>query len=88
MGFPLCQGPESVRGSSAAWGAPRGLHDSQRKQGGPRERPGGNEARAAQGRAGTRPLPRRPHSEPRFPSQDALWQQEVSNLSEWLSPSP
>ncbi|XP_036182395.1 LOW QUALITY PROTEIN: type 2 DNA topoisomerase 6 subunit B-like [Myotis myotis] len=52
------------------------------------ERPGGNEARAAQGRAGTRPLPRRPHSEPRFLSQDALWLQEVSNLSEWLSPSP
>lgn len=38
------------------------------------------------GRAGTRP--RGPHPGPPFLSQDALWLQEVSNLSEWLSPDP
>ncbi|XP_059875327.1 type 2 DNA topoisomerase 6 subunit B-like isoform X5 [Delphinus delphis] len=38
------------------------------------------------GRAGTRPLPRGPHPGPPFLPQDALWLQEISNLSEWLSP--
>lgn len=68
-------------------GDSRGLPDPYRKQGGPREQPRGNPARAAQGRAGTRPLPRDPHPGP-FLLQDALWLQEVSNLSEWLSPKP
>lgn len=29
-----------------------------------------------------------PHSGLPFLPQDSLWQQEVSNLSEWLSPGP
>lgn len=36
----------------------------------------------------TRQQPRGLHPRPPFLPQDALWLQEVSNLSEWLSPDP
>lgn len=72
-GFPRCQGPGPVRGGPAPCGGPRG-------------RPGGNPARAAQ-EAREPGLAERASRRSSFP-QDALWLQEVSNLSEWLSPSP
>lgn len=85
-GFPRCQGPGPVRGGPTPCGDPRGLPGPQQKQGGPRGRPGGNLARAAQ--EGREPgLAERSSRRSSFP-QDALWLQEVSNLSEWLSPGP
>nr|XP_054097069.1 type 2 DNA topoisomerase 6 subunit B-like isoform X1 [Callithrix jacchus] len=48
----------------------------------------GPRGKGAGGGAGHRPLPRSSHPGPPLFSQDALWLQEVANLSEWLSPSP
>ena len=62
---------------------------------GSRASPGGGlevtgQGRAGEGAAGRRrgPLSMGPHPGLPFLLQDSLWQQEISNLSEWLSPGP
>lgn len=59
--------------------------------GGSRESPGGGLEVTGRGprRGGKkRPLSTGPHPGLPFLPQDSLWLQEVSNLSEWLSPGP